>query len=81
MDMIRAHVTLDDDDSPSFSALTDEVAEPLSDLSFQDMIPVFGDPDKMVFDIIERMASSPVVKHYPSPLSQNGNGSVFNFQC
>ena len=67
--MIRIHTPFDNDDPSGFTALTDKFAESSSDLSFQDVISVFGNPDKVVFDIRDGMASSPVVNHYPSPLS------------
>jgi hypothetical protein len=43
--------------------LSDQVARPLGNPPAQNLVPVFGNPDDMVFEVKSRMRSVPIFSH------------------
>ena len=59
MHMVLAHHSLDDPYLKRFTRLSDQGSHSFGHFSRQDLIPVLGDPDKVVLNIEYRVASIP----------------------
>ena len=54
--MILRYMTLEDFNIFGFAYLSDQFPQPDSDFAFQYWLAVFGDPNQMVFQIVNGMA-------------------------
>jgi hypothetical protein len=78
MHVIPRNMTFENLNVFRFTKLTDQFPYSLSYCSTQNRLAVFGDPNKVVLDIIDGMAGLPIVFYTASILKSSPKGEGFS---
>jgi len=65
MDVIRRYRPTDDHHFARLANLSDQVARTLCDAPSQNLIPLFRNPDDVIFEVKSRVRRVPVFSHSP----------------
>ena len=76
--MILRDMPLEDLNVIGFTYLTDQISKPFRNLPSQNRLALFGDPHKMVFQVINGMARFAIVFHTASILKSSPKGEGFS---
>jgi hypothetical protein len=66
MDMVFTHHPFKNADFKGFARLSDQLANPLTYLSSQYLVAIFRDPDKVIFDLEDRVTAIAIVHFFAS---------------
>jgi hypothetical protein len=78
MDVILGNRPFDDFHIFGFAYLSQKIPKAFGHLSIQYLLPVFGNPDHMVLEVIHRMRRGPVVLHLFILLKSSLKGEGFS---
>ncbi len=77
MDMILRDRTGDDFHVLGLTYFSEKISKALSHLSVQHLLPVLGNPDQVVLEVVHRMRRCPVVLHFLMLLKSSPKGEGF----
>ena len=78
MHVFPRNMTRDNFNIIGFTYLTDQIPQPLCNITSQNRLAVLRDPHNVIFDIIDGMAGFPVILHTASILKSSPEGEGFS---